>query len=96
MRKWTDEHGEDGLRDKFAVYKSADVTSSGRANYDAYHQAARVGADGEFVFVLRPETDWAAFYALTPYAAEVRERAPQLAYDIDIHLLRIDHENRDD
>lgn len=75
-RRWTGEHGKDGLRDKFAVYKGARL----------------IGQDGEFVFVLRPETDREAWMALDSYAGHVRQRAPQLATDIRARLADIQKE----
>lgn len=93
---WTDDHGEDGLRRKFDVYKPRDgrcyTRGSGRTSYP---DDKRIGADGEFIFVLRPETDEAAFFAMSEYAHEVEHRAPQLAKDIWVELRRIRGENQD-
>ena len=87
-RLWTDEHGADGLRDKFHTYKPKDVVVVKGSTCPAYKPGSRLGADGEFVFVLRPEYDLAAWLALREYAHEVEHRAPQLAADIR-EMLRI-------
>lgn len=93
MRRWTEEHGEDGLRDKFSVYKTKDITPSGKyPDLGTVVFEDRIGADGEFIFVLRPETDCAAWGALADYAKRVRSRAPKLASDIERELLRIHSE----
>lgn len=105
-RKWTDEHGEDGLRRKFDVYKPKDEVSDfvyasyrgGNAEIDdaaIYYKQDRLGADGEFIFVLRPETDETAWWALMLYAnqSDVQSRSPQLAEDIRRELRRIRDEN---
>lgn len=95
-RRWTEEHGADGLRRKFDVYKSADEICddpSPRNSMAKYPVTARIGADGEFIMVLRPETDQAAFGALAHYANAVRDRSPKLAEDIDAQLDRIWDEN---
>lgn len=93
---WTDEHGEDGLRHKFDVYKPRDRCSNDRLiPSNAYNQEDRIGADGEFVFVLRPETDKEAWFVLDEYASRVRPRSPQLAEDIQRELRRIGHKNRE-
>jgi hypothetical protein len=89
---WTDDHGEDGLRRKFDVYKPRDgrvsMTHPLCRIYAADH---RIGADGEFIFVLRPETDEEAWWALQHYAnwLGIAERDPQLAADIRRELRRI-------
>lgn len=89
-RHWTDEHGEDGLRRKFDVYKHRDRWANDEITYrNMYYEDDRIGADGEFVFVLRPETDREAWLALRKYAIGVRHRAPQLGIDIGAELLRI-------
>ncbi len=88
-RYWTNEHGEDGLRDKFSVYKTKDGERLYRGAYTAFSPGDRIGADGEFVFVLRPETDLEAWTALWDYAAAVEFRAPQLTRDIQGRLSEI-------
>jgi hypothetical protein len=93
-KRWTVEHGEDGLRPKFAVYKRADrfdpdgVRAVRRIDgpVDAFTRRARIGEGGEFVFVLRPHSDEAAWTALLRYAELVRARAPRLAADIEERL----------
>lgn len=92
-RRWTNDHGPDGLRDKFSVYKSRERLLGPRQAVDMYSATARIGADGEFVLVLRPETDIAAWLALREYAHLVQFRAPQLTQDIRRELARIDDEN---
>jgi hypothetical protein len=99
--KWTTEHGADGLRAKFSVYKTsdrdqyiADEMPYELLGKDTYPQEARLGGDGEFIFVLRPESDAAAWLALREYAHEVEHRAPQLAADIRRELERI-HKNQE-
>lgn len=89
MRYWTNEHGNDGLRRKFDVYKPRTDVAPPGTGYSMYPQNERLGADGEFVFVLRPEVDREAWYALHQYAHFVAERAPQLAADIREQLHRI-------
>jgi hypothetical protein len=86
MRRWTKDHGADGLRLKFHVYKARDRSSS---YPDVHPTESRIGWDGEFVFVLRPETDEAAWDTLFDYANYVRHRAPQLYDDIMAQLSRI-------
>lgn len=78
------EHGPDELYEKFHVYKSN--TRCDKANgdpYNAYDERNRIGADGEFVFVLRPETnDLAAMMALRSYAAMCSFTYPELSRQI--------------
>lgn len=85
--QWTDEHGADGLRAKFAVFKPADARRLLTAV--VVPEAALIGEDGEFIFVLRPESDYAAWIALGVYAHQVTDRSPQLAADIRDQLDRI-------
>ncbi len=90
--RWTHDHGADGLRSRFAVYKKADRTAHACHVYggtDLLPTRARVGEDGEFVFVMRPHSDEAAWTALLRYAELVRARAPQLAADIEERLQAI-------
>lgn len=95
-RRWTDDHGAPGLRDKFSLYKTKtrvphdddDVT-------DLYWSHERIGADGEFIFVLRPETDRAAASALLAYAIQVTRRDPQLADEIRAKVRAITETNAD-
>ncbi len=87
--KWTDEHGEDGLREKFAVYKCDDRLSEPSDTIDMYVKEDRIGVTGEFTFVLRPESDHAAWVAMNCYADCVEHRAPKLAEDIRTQLRRI-------
>lgn len=97
MRQWTDKHGEDGLRAKFVVFKPRDGYHStfyggierGHEPGVTFPAAAEIGADGEFVFVLRPETDEAAYHSLLEYARAVQDRAPRLAADIRSRLRQI-------
>ncbi len=93
MRRHTDDHGEPGLRRKFDVYKPGDgeATDYGEVSY---LPDARLGADGEFVFVLRPETDAAACAALRTYAAAVSGRDTLLAGQLRAELRRIAADNR--
>lgn len=79
-RQWTSDHGTNGIRDKFRVYKPCDARELFAA--DIVPHDARLGADGEFVFVLRPETDEEAAMALCYYAGLVCERAPVLSDSI--------------
>ncbi len=89
-RRHTDDHGEPGLRRKFAVYKPRDgFTGTLNVGSTEYKDAARLGADGEFVFVLRPETDTAACAALRTYAAAVSGRDTLLAGQLRAELRRI-------
>lgn len=118
---WTDDHGEDGLRRKFDVYKPRDrrddiaLTSCQGCNgtpcpgicpfspqYSgplwSYRQSDRIGADGEFIFVLRPESDQIAWYLMCLYAERVAYRAPKLADDIkrELHKIRLKNERNTD
>lgn len=88
---WTDDHGDYGMRRKFDVYKPRDAhhDTDLSGNIVTYLPEDRIGADGEFIFVLRPETDRAAWAALIDYADNVERRAPQLAADIHCELRRI-------
>lgn len=86
--RWTDNHGPDELYDKFAVYKAGKEWSD-VPGLDLFHTTDRLGQDGEFIFVLRPETDREAFMALKEYVHLVRRRNPQLAFDINNQLGRI-------
>lgn len=67
---WTENHGADELYDKFRVIR------------------VRTGEEitGEFVFVLRPETDAVACVALATYAQAVEWRSPNLAAQIRARL----------
>lgn len=76
--RWNDEHGPDELYDKFTVIQNSTST--------------KLGEDGEFVFVLRPERDEAAFEAMWQYAQEVRYRSPNLADQICDKLEKIAEE----
>lgn len=87
-RKWTEDHGEDGLRHKFDVYKPRHGERLDNGDM-AYPASERLGADGEFFLVLCPECDHAAWLALQHYAEAVRYRAPRLAADIETQLARI-------
>lgn len=86
---WTDDHGADGLRPKFATYKLVD---RGAPLPPAKHELD----PDEFVFVLRPESDEAAVHALHRYAEAVGRRAPQLARDIRTKLRAIEINNEVD
>lgn len=90
---WTDEHGEDGLREKFSVYKTCDrdyiKAGFGIGEAHLYAADALVGATGEFMFVLRPESDEAAWISVNCYADCVEHRSPKLAEDIRAQVRRI-------
>lgn len=75
MNRWVEDHGPDGLYPKFTVTQN----STGQ----------KINQDTEFVFVLRPERDYAAFEALHKYADAVEYRAPNLAGQIRAKLGRI-------
>lgn len=92
MRRWTNNHGVNGLRDKFRVYKGRDCAldfSRDPQGTHCYMPEHRLGADGELLFVLRPETDKLAWDALCVYFSAVRTRDPQLADQIRAELDRI-------
>jgi hypothetical protein len=73
------EHGPDKLYDKFRVFR----TKTGE----------ELTGRGEFMFVLRPETnDRAAWEALRLYARLVERSYPQLSEQIVAELTRIHHE----
>jgi predicted Zn-ribbon and HTH transcriptional regulator len=88
------EHGPDELYEKFHVYKAADEVCDDPNPYNSmakYPFARRIGADGEFLFVLRPETnDKAAQMALAEYARCCEGSYPGLAASIVRELTRID------
>lgn len=90
-RRWTDDHGADGLRAKFRVYKPRDAVELAVSTVVPAH--AHIGDDGEFIFVLRPETDLAAYMALREYVAVVSDSRPQLASDMRDELNRIQGAN---
>ncbi len=85
---WTDEHGRAGLRDKFSVYKTKDNRIP-QGGHDQYASDDRIGYDGEFVFVLRPESDKEAWISMNCYADCVEHRSPKLAEDLRAQLRRI-------
>lgn len=96
-RLWTDDHGEPGLRRKFDVHKPRDgfrPLPTSLPTTTGYPDSARLGADGEFVFVLRPETDAAACAALRTYAAAVSGRDTKLSQEIRAELGRIHDANK--
>lgn len=90
------EHGPDELYEKFHVYKTKSREFLGEADGLAkdlwgYDPATRLGADGEFIFVLRPESnDKAAQMALAEYARCCEGSYPGLAAGIVMELTRID------
>lgn len=95
------EHGPDELYEKFHVYKPRDGRTicpvaiedrrGGAPTYPSYPDVDRLGADGEFVFVLRPESnDKAAQAALAEYARCCEGSYPGLAAGIVRELTRID------
>lgn len=87
--RWTNDRGADGLRDKFHVYSAADAMPWHQGEFTGYSTDRRLGATGEFVFVLRPESDEAAYWALREYAIGMKHRSPRLAKDIHAQLDRI-------
>lgn len=82
-------HGPDKLYDKFHVYKSkSEVQADEQLN--AYDKSDRLGHDGEFIFVLRPESnDPAAIAALLEYARACEGSYPELSRQIVRELTRI-------
>lgn len=85
------EHGPDELYDKFHVYKAKHVTKDPTYLVNQYPKVSRLGADGEFIFVLRPETnDKAAQNALAEYARSCEGSYPELSASIVRELTRID------
>ncbi len=95
QRRHTDDHGAPGLRRKFDCFKpSAGRVSMTHPGCHVYADSDRLGADGEFVFVLRPETDKAACAALRTYAAAVSGRDTKLAGQLRAELARIAADNR--
>lgn len=91
MRLWEDpEFDDEGLRRAYDVYKPRDGRPHSSISGEVvYPDDKRIGADGEFIFVLRPESDLAAWLALRDYAQRVQYPAPQLAADIRAELHRI-------
>lgn len=85
------EHGPDELYEKFHVYKAKEcLTGTLDKPWVVYDSRTRKGADGEFVFVLRPETnDKAAQLALAEYARCCEGSYPELSASIVRELTRI-------
>lgn len=77
--EWTNEHGEDGLRQKFTVIQN----STGET----------ITGTEELVFVMRPESDKSAWRCLRDYALMVRRRAPKLSDDLIDRLKEIEKRN---
>jgi hypothetical protein len=75
---WTNEHGPDGLYDKFRVQR----VSTGDWL-----------PENRFVFVLLPEFDEAAVEALYTYCEAVEHRAPELAQQLRDKLIKIELDN---
>lgn len=76
------EHGPDELYEKFHVYKAKSEVQ-GDEVLNAYDKSDRLGNDGEFIFVLRPETnDKAAIEALLTYARVCEASYPELSRQI--------------
>lgn len=73
--QWSDNHGPDEFYDKFRVYR----VSTGE----------EISRTDEFVFVLRPESDEAAWFALQTYAHAAAHRSPELAAAINDRLRAI-------
>lgn len=85
-----DQHGPDKLYEKFHVYKANHVTKDPTYLINQYPEVNRLGADGEFVFVLRPETnDKAAQEAILCYARACENSYPGLAAAITAEITRI-------
>lgn len=88
------EHGE------FTVFKTKDTQPSeelpGPDGWLCGPDDERLGTDGEFIFVLRPEYDWEAFIALRAYAQLVRQRSPHLADQLDERLNAITEQQLDE
>lgn len=83
------EHGPDVLYDKFLVAKMKNVYGDGD-ELIVLEQDRINPPGGEFVFVLRPETDdQAAIAALWTYAVVCEATYPGLALDIREQLTRI-------
>lgn len=77
--QWSNEHGEDGLRQKFTVIQN----STGQ----------EITGTDELVIVLRPESDKSAWRCLRDYALMVRRRSPQLSNDLIDRLKEIEQRN---
>lgn len=89
-----DQHGPDKLYEKFHVYKAKEAREQHLSSHNpvemVYDSRTRLGADGEFVFVLRPETnDKAAQLALAEYARCCEGSYPELSQGIVRELTRI-------
>lgn len=83
------EHGPDELYDKFHVYKTKSLIE-GDEELNAYDKNDRLGNNGEFIFVLRPETnDRAAIEALETYARVCEFSYPELSVEIVQRLTEI-------
>ena len=78
QNRWTDKHGPDKLYDKFRVLQISQ---------------GKFLPDDEFVIVLRPERDRAAYQALRRYADCVRGRSPNLAVEIHAKLDKVRDDN---
>lgn len=91
------EHGPDELYDKFHVYKTKSLIvteeyDKGQVNGDlnAFDKNDRLGNNGEFIFVLRPETnDKAAQEALETYARMCEFSYPELSAQIVSRLTQL-------
>lgn len=78
--QWSEDHGEDGLRDKFTVVHN----NSGET----------ISGTDELVVVLRPESDRSACEALKVYALIASRRAPKFAEELHRRLREIEKRNR--
>lgn len=78
--RWNDNHGPDRLMDppKFTVTKT--------------RNGERIGDDGEFFFVLRPERDREGWRALVDYSYYVEHRSPNMARELRSKLFKIGDE----
>lgn len=96
------EHGPDELYEKFHVYKAKhelnqliplDEMSPSQRDKMVYRESDRLGHDGEFIFVLRPETyDMAAQAALLEYDRCCEHAYPQLSAQITRRVREIQQE----
>lgn len=89
--RWTDDHGDKPLGTKFHVYCAGDRHEGTLIDPSSeYFDSKRLGATGEFVFVLRPESDAAAWLALREYMHDVAWRDPELSAALREQLDRIE------
>jgi hypothetical protein len=86
-------HGPDKLYNKFTVVKSKNVYKEQVGGHKVFHEDDELTNNGEFIVVLRPETnDKAALAALELYSRAIETTYPNFAMQIRDELKRIERE----